>query len=86
MRDVLKSAWLVTWECSGDHARVDDPVVALFNWRWGGKTDRLIVEQIYATFKYSISEKVAVGRSKKHNPYPARNVLRRQSMVAGSDG
>ena len=58
---------------------VVDPVVALFNWRWGGKTVRLIVEQIYATFEYSISEKVAVARSKKNrlpnvaNPEPQEN-------------
>ena len=69
----LKSAWLVTWEWSGDHARVeDDPAVALFNYRWPAETVRLIVEQLYATFEYSIPEKVAVARNKRSNPYPAR--------------
>ena len=71
-RECLRSAWLVTWEWSGDHARVEDPVVALFNYRWPGKTVRLIVEQLYATFKYSISEKVAIARNKRNNPYSAR--------------
>ena len=67
----LKSAWLVTWEWSGDDARVEDPVVELFNYRWDGKTFRLIVEQLYANLKYSIPEKVALARSKPSNPYPA---------------
>jgi hypothetical protein len=71
-RESLRSAWLVTWEWSGDHARVEDPVVALFNYRWPGETVRLVVEQIYSALKYSISDKFAVARNRKNTPYPAQ--------------
>jgi hypothetical protein len=71
-RESLRSAWLVTWEWSGDHARVEDPVVALFNYRWPGETVRLVVEQIYSALKHSISDKFAVARNRKNTPYPAQ--------------
>ena len=71
-RESLRSAWLVTWEWSGDHARVEDPVVALFNRPWDGKAVRLIVEQLYSALKYSISDKFAVARNRKNTPYPAQ--------------
>ena len=63
---------MVTWEWSGDHAKVEDPVVALFNHRWDGKTVRLVVEQLYSALKYSISDKFAVVRNRKNTPYPAQ--------------
>jgi hypothetical protein len=73
-RESLRSAWLVTWEWSGDHARVEDPVVALFNRPWDGKAVRLIVEQLYSALKYSISDKFAVARNRKNTILSRREI------------
>ena len=67
----LKSAWLVTWEWSGSHAEVDEPVVSVFSGRWTLEHVCQIVEALYGALKYSISEKVAVARNPRRNPYRA---------------
>jgi len=47
-----------------------------------------MVEQLYATFMYSISQKVELVASTRSSPYPGilagRNTVRPQSMVASS--
>ena len=70
----LKSAWLITWEAAGEHARVNDEkkVVAVLNYRWTGRKVREFVEQLYASLEYSPSDKVRVARKSLDNPYPAQ--------------
>jgi hypothetical protein len=70
----LKTAWLVTWEWIGDHARVKDEkkVVALFNYRWSGERVRDFVEQIYVALEFSDWSKVGVARNQRDNPYRAQ--------------
>jgi len=46
-------AWLVTWEWSGEHAKRDDKVAAIFNPRLGIERIREYVEFIYATENYT---------------------------------
>ena len=69
----LKSAWLVTWEWVGDHARVDEEkkLVAVFNYRWSGKKVFDLVEQLYIALEYGLWDKIGVARNKRSNPYPA---------------
>ncbi len=65
-------AWLVTWEWSGDHAKVDDRVAAAFDSRLLPERVRGFVEILYAQQMYTLSEKIAsfVGNHRR-NPYPA---------------
>lgn len=70
----LKTAWLISWEWIGDHARVDQPVVAILNSRRSGEHVRQFVEQFYCSTKFGIEEKVRVARDAKANPYPAKFV------------
>lgn len=69
----LKSAWVVTWEWSGDHARVDEEkrVVTVLNYRWTGEKVRDLVEQLYIALDYSPWDKASVAQNKRSNPYPA---------------
>lgn len=66
-----KSAWLVTWDWAGDHARVEDEVVAVLNYREAPEKVRRFVEQLYASLTYSAREKLLVAKTRKSNPYPA---------------
>lgn len=70
----LKSCWLITWEWSGEHARVEDKtrVVALLNYRWTGAKIREFVEQLYAALTYHAWDKAAVANNRRSNPYPAK--------------
>ena len=69
----LKTAWQVTWEWSGDHARVEKErsIVAVLNYRWTGERVRSLVEHLYLSYEKSVWEMVAVARNKHVNPYPA---------------
>ena len=68
-------AWLVTWEWSGNHAKRDEKVAAIFDSRLSPERVRSFVEVLYAHEMYTLSERVAwfVG-NKKRNPYPAEFV------------
>lgn len=69
----MKTAWLVTWEWIGDHAKVpeDKKIAAIFNWRWSGSHVKELVEQLYISHKYTAWDKIGVAKNPKGNPYPA---------------
>jgi hypothetical protein len=64
-------AWLVTWEWSGDRAKRYNKVAAIFNPRFGEDRVRQLVEFIYLSAEYSLSERMGFAKDPKHNPYPA---------------
>ena len=66
------SAWLVTWEHAGEHAKPRQRVAAVLNPRLSGQKVLEIVELLYANEPYNPSERIAVARSRRSNPYPAR--------------
>lgn len=69
----LKQAWLITWDWLGDHAKVDEKVVAILNYRRSGHTIRKVVEQIYMSRQYSLHEQASYAKNKKRsNYYPAQ--------------
>ncbi|SRR6266571_5943205 len=72
----LRSAWIVTWEWAGDHARVDEEkrFVTALNYRWTGERVRNLLEQLYIALEYGPWDKAAVAKSKRNNPYPAVSV------------
>lgn len=67
-----KKAWLVTWEWSGDHARVEDRIVAVFGPRLSGERVRELVDCIHSVLKYTPRERMAWTFNPKANPYPAQ--------------
>ena len=66
------TAWLVTWEWLGDHADPGDRIVAIFNYRYGGRRVRDLVEHLYASYKYDVNDKLGIARKKNTNPYRAQ--------------
>src|SRR5689334_17955929 len=64
------SAWLVTWEWSGDHAKRRDKVAEILDPRTSPERVRQIVELLYHR-EASLSEKIAWRLRRHHQPYPA---------------
>ncbi len=65
------SAWLVKWDHCGGHARPAETVAAVLNPRLSGQKVREIVELLYANDRYDASQRIAVVRNPRSNPYPA---------------
>jgi hypothetical protein len=65
------TAWLVTWEWVGDHAKPERKIAAILNPRWSPDRVREYVEFIYANSYYSISERIDYAKNRSFNPYPA---------------
>ncbi len=69
----MKTAWLITWEETGDHAeKSNHKIVSILNWRLSGETVRKQVEHLYVDSEYSLTERLAYARSTKNHPYPAQ--------------
>lgn len=64
-------AWLVRWEWIGDHARVDEPVIAILSPNLGVDNVKTFVERFYAATTYTPGEKLQFMRDPKSNPYRA---------------
>jgi hypothetical protein len=64
-------AWLVTWEWSGDHAKANDPFLAIIDPRKSSKNILQLVEFLYAMNTFSISEQIQYANARRFNPYPA---------------
>ncbi|MND94947.1 hypothetical protein D3C76_920460 [compost metagenome] len=67
----MKTAWLITWEWFGDHAAVEDKVVAIVSYRHSGPYIKDLMEHLYIVKTSSASEKLAYAKDRKSNPYPA---------------
>jgi len=65
-------AWLVTWEWVGDHARMENKIAAILNYRLSPERAGEIVELIYVNEQFTLSERIAYAKSKGNNPYPAQ--------------
>ena len=66
-----KTAWLTTWEWIGDHARRENKVVAVTNYRKSGDYVRNLVEQLYIANTSSAVEMASYAKDASTNPYPA---------------
>ncbi len=66
------SAWLVTWEWIGNHAKRKDKIAAVLNWRLTRERVAEIIEMIYANEYYTLEERVAFAKDRKLNPYQAQ--------------
>jgi len=64
------SAWLVTWELSGAHAKRDDKVAEILDPRIQPERVRQIVELLYHRDS-ALSEKIRWRLRRQDQPYPA---------------
>ncbi len=64
-------AWVMRWEWAGEHAAVDDPIIAILRPQTSVERVRRFVEFHYAATKYEPSEMLRWMRRPKENPYPA---------------
>jgi len=67
-----RKAWLVTWEWSGDHAKREQKVAAVFRPQLSGKRVRELVECLYSFSEYTSRERMVFGLGLSPNPYPAQ--------------
>jgi hypothetical protein len=66
------TAWLVTWQWVGDHAKPERKIAAILNPHWSPDRVREYVEFMYVNSHYSISERIAYAKNRSFNPYPAK--------------
>jgi len=66
------SAWLITWDCSGNHAKPRDRVVEILDPRLSSERVRQIVELLYHK-DAPLSEKVDWRLRRRQQPYPAES-------------
>ena len=67
-----RKAWLVTWEWSGDHAKRNPEVVAVFRPQLTFKRVSELVEHLYSFSKYTPQERMIFALGLQPSPYPAR--------------
>lgn len=67
----MKSGWLITWEWIGDHASVEEKVVAIVNYRRKAPYIKDLMEQLYIEKTSTASEKLDYAKDSTANPYPA---------------
>jgi hypothetical protein len=65
------SAWLITWEYAGEHAKPERKIAAILNPRWSSDHVREYMELLYTSLCYTISERIAYAKNRSFNPYPA---------------
>lgn len=70
---MARTAWLVTWEWTGEHARPADPIAAILKSQLAPARIRELVEVIYLS-TCSVQERVTYTFRPKENPYPAQFV------------
>lgn len=68
----VKTAWLVTWESIGDHAAVQQPILAILNHGRSPDSVKQFVEDSYASHSYGLEEKLSVATDRGRNPYRAK--------------
>jgi hypothetical protein len=69
-------AWLITWVWGGEHAAVEDPIVAILSARMSGEQVRRYVDFYYTSRKSALREKLDLARYYKpaQPNYPAEFV------------
>ncbi len=66
------ASWLITWEWMDDQAKVDNPIVAILNYRLSVGQVCEIIELIYINECSSLDERLAYAKNEKDNPYPVK--------------
>lgn len=64
-----KSAWLITWEWIGDHAKVENKVVCILDFRYSYMKISRFLEWIYIGSRFALYEQIAFVKNRDCNPY-----------------
>jgi hypothetical protein len=64
------TAWLVTWEHIGDHAKPLTSIAAVLNPRWSSERVREIVELVYVNSQYSPRNESLMQKTRASIPIP----------------
>ncbi len=67
----MKSAWVITWEWANDSASKEKKVAAILNYRRSPEQVKMIVEALYNSSEYALSDQFSIAKDRKSNPYPA---------------
>jgi len=62
-------AWLVRWEWSANHARIDNPIIAVLSPQFSDKEVANFVDRFYAATMYTPAEMLTFMREPRLNPY-----------------
>jgi hypothetical protein len=69
------NAWLITWEWKGEHAKRENPLIAIFSYRKGENFVRKFVEEIYLMKTSTVEKKVHWANRSKARPYKAKKEI-----------
>lgn len=69
----MKSAWLVTWEWLGNHAKKEEKIVSILNYRYSLERVKKYIEQCYIDSEYLLVDKLSCAKSANNNPYQAES-------------
>jgi hypothetical protein len=58
-------AWLVTWDWTGDYAKVNNPIIAVLSSRRSAKSVLELVEFVYTSRHFTWNERLEFARNKK---------------------
>lgn len=65
----LKSAWLITWDWNGDHAKVEDKLVAILDYRRSARYIERLLEQMYVSSQLAYHEQLRYAKNRESSPY-----------------
>jgi len=64
-------AWLVRWDWIGDHAKVENPIVAILPSQWGVERIKTVVEVVHDAKALTPAEMAHFARKRRDRPYEA---------------
>lgn len=62
-------AWLIRWDWIGDHAKIDDPIIAILPCQWSVARIKTIVEVIHDARALTPAEMTHFARKRRDRPY-----------------
>lgn len=64
--------WLITWEWTGDHVKIEGPIIAIFSSRKSNSFIKEYVEHFYEMTVSPLSEIAYFANRKRKRPYKAK--------------
>jgi len=78
-------AWLITWDWNGDHAKVGNPLIAIFSARRSKKFISDYIQQYYLMATSSASDIAYYMNRTNRIPYKPNNQLGSSGIVCGDN-
>jgi hypothetical protein len=65
-------AWLITWEWAAEHAKVEEKIAAIINYRRSAEYVRDITELLCANHSLTLKERIEYAKNKRNPIFPAK--------------